>query len=335
MNSDEYRSLRHGAGFSGRTERGWIVVTGEDRAQYLQGLLTNDVMALGDGAGCYAAYLTPQGRMIADLHVLNIGDRILLDVDASVRAKLIGRFEALVFTEDVRVTDLTESWMSYGVHGPGAPSAVGVAVARSALRDLTLYQSQRVPFLDTTVLVTRTDELGVIGYALFVDRHAGLALRERLIAARVVEVTETALEVVRVEAGRPAFPIDMDEQTIPLEVGIEDRAISFEKGCYVGQEVIVRILHRGQGRVAQKLVGLKLGQAGTPAAVPQRHALVWRGDGKIGRVTSAVLSPALRTPIALAYVVRELAETGTRVEVTVGKSRVGAVVSALPFVDCE
>lgn len=335
MNSNEYLSLRHGAGFTGRTDRGWIVVTGEDRAQYLQGLLTNDVMALGDGAGCYAAYLTPQGRMIADLHVLNIGDRILLDVDGSVRAKLVSRFEALVFTEDVRVTDLTESWMSYGVHGPGAPSVVGVAVARNELRDLTLYQSQRVPFLDTTVLVTRTDELGVIGYALFVDRHAGLALRERLIAARVVEVTETALEVVRVEAGRPAFPIDIDEQTIPLEVGIEDRAISFEKGCYVGQEVIVRILHRGQGRVAQKLVGLKLGQAGTPAAVPQRDALVWRADGKVGRVTSAVLSPSLRTPIALAYVVRELAETGTRVEVTAGNGRAGAVVSALPFVDCE
>ena len=333
MNADEYRALRDGAGFSDRTDRGRIVVTGNDRAEYLQGLLTNDVTALGDGAGCYAAYLTPQGRMLADLHLFNVGDRILLDVDGAVRAQLIERFEALVFTEDVRVTDLTESWTSYGVHGPGAPGVVGTAVAASELRDLTVYHSRQVPFLDTTALVARTDELGVTGYALFVDRPRGPGLREALIAAGAVGVTPAALEVARVEAGRPAFRIDMDEQTIPLEAGIEDRAICFDKGCYVGQEVIVRILHRGQGRVARKLVGLKLSQAGTAAAVPQRGAAVWSGDAEVGRVTSAVLSPALGTPIALGYVARGLAETGTRVEVTVDEGRAGAVVSALPFVD--
>lgn len=146
-----------------------------------------------------------------------------------------------------------------------------------------------------------------------------------------------AAEVVRVESGRPAFPGDMDQDTIPLEAGIADRAVSFDKGCYVGQEVIVRILHRGGGRVARRLAGLTFERSADPdSPLPSRGAAIFSGDDEVGRVTSAVRSPAVGAVIALGYVRRELADAadagGATVQVASGTGRVPAAVTALPFV---
>jgi folate-binding protein YgfZ len=141
-------------------------------------------------------------------------------------------------------------------------------------------------------------------------------------------VSLDTLDVLRVEAGRPAFLVDMDEHTIPLEAGLEDRAISFTKGCYIGQEVIVRIMHRGQGRVAKKLVGLLL-EGNEP---PRAASPIVADDREIGRVTSAVRSPALGRAIALGYVHRDFLEPGTPVTVQSPGGRLAATVSRLPFV---
>ena len=183
----------------------------------------------------------------------------------------------------------------------------------------------------------RTDDLGIEGYRVVVERPAVEELRRALAAAGAVAVERAAGEAVRVESGRPAFPIDMDRDTIPLEAGIADRAISFDKGCYVGQEVIIRILHRGQGRIARRLVGLTLGtlDAAEPAP-PSRGAAIFSGDDEVGRVTSAVRSPALDGIIALGYVRRELADAGgargrslvVRYEARAGDRHVAAVRAA-------
>jgi folate-binding protein YgfZ len=135
---------------------------------------------------------------------------------------------------------------------------------------------------------------------------------------------ETTAETLRIETGVPRFGRDMDEETIPLEAGIESRAISFTKGCYVGQEVIIRVLHRGHGRVARKLVGLTI----DGSDVPQPGTRIASGDREIGEVTSSTMSPALQRPIALGYVHRDFVEPGTNV--TIGT--VGAHVAPLPFV---
>ena len=335
-NDQEYFALREAAGLSNRSARGRIAVAGDDRLEYLQGLLTNDIAGLEVGNGCYAAFLTPQGRMITDLHVFNIGDRILLDVDQAAKDRIVQRLSDLVFTEDVQVADLTDTWSSCGVHGPRALSVVETALEAKDLRELQVYQSRLISGLDTEAFVARTDELGIVGYTIFIERGVVAALHDALVAAGGVGVGVAALEIVRVEAGRPRFGIDMGEDTIPLEAGIEDRAISFTKGCYVGQEVIVRILHRGQGRVSKKLVGLKL-ETLTPASdgvdiVPTHGATVWSGNTEVGRVTSAVFSSTLGTTIALGYVRRDLEAAETRVEVTLENRRVLAVVTALPFV---
>lgn len=333
MNLGDHRVLRGGAGFFRLEGRGWLAVAGDDRADFLQGLLTNDVAALAPGSGCYAACLTPQGRMTADMFVFADRERLLLDVDGGVADRLRERFEELVFTEDVRIDDLTPGWAAYAVHGPGAGDVAAALTGGGAPR-LAVCGHRAVDFKAGAGWLARTDDLGVEGYRVVVERPAAEPLRRALAAAGAVAVEPAAAEVVRVESGRPRFPADLDHDTIPLEAGIADRAISFDKGCYVGQEVIVRILHRGQGRVARRLAGLTFERsAAADAPLPASGAAVFRGGEQVGRVTSAVRSPAAGAVIALGYVRRELAEAeGTGVDVALGAGRAPAVVTALPFV---
>ena len=336
--------MRQGAGVVDRVTRRLIAVAGSDRVDYLQGLLTNDVAALGTGDGCYSVYLTPQGRLICDLEVFNVGDLILLDVYREVKEALVERFEELIFTEDVDITDWSEDWTSYGVHGPSAMDVVTAALTGLSgnaepipgVRGLQEHQCRRVAAGGADVIVARTDELGELGLVVYTDRDHAARLHGALMGAGGIEVGQDMAEVVRIESGRPAFPVDMDHETIPLEAGIEDRALSLTKGCYVGQEVIIRILHRGKGRVARKLVGLMFGAAsdriGGSSVVPQRGAALRHGDVDVGRITSAVLSPALGQVVALGYLPRDLADPGTRVEVALPGVRAEGVVTARPFV---
>jgi folate-binding protein YgfZ len=158
------------------------------------------------------------------------------------------------------------------------------------------------------------------------------ALTSALRDAGALDVNPETANVSRVEAGRPVFGIDMDEDTIPLEAGIEGRAISMTKGCYVGQEIIIRVLHRGHGRVARRLVGLAL-DAYSP--VPERGSTIRAAERDIGRITSAVFSPALGHPIALGYVHRDFTAPSTPVAVITAKGELPAVVTGLPFIGGE
>lgn len=336
MNIGDYRVLRNGAGFVRLEGRGLLAVAGHDRADFLQGLLSNDVVALSPGGGCYAACLTPQGRMTADMYVFADRDRLLLDVDGGVAARLRERFDDLVFTEDVRIENLTAGSAAYGVHGPGAREVAATLTGVRA-RPLAVCEHRALDLESGAGLLARTDDLGVEGYRLMVERSAAEALRRALETAGAVAVEPAAAETVRVESGRPLFPVDMDHDTIPLEAGIADRAISFDKGCYVGQEVIVRILHRGQGRVARRLAGLTFERSAAPdAPLPSPGAAIFSGDDEVGRVTSAVRSPAAAAVVALGYVRRELAEAGgARVDVSLGPDRVPAVITSLPFVPAD
>ena len=344
MNTEQYRAVRGGAGMIRRTTRGLLAVEGADRADFLQGLLTNDVTGLAAGAGCYAAYLTPQGRMLADMDVFNLGERILLDVDGAGAPALAARLDSLIFTEEATVADRSGTHASYGVHGPAALDVAAAALERlgagreaaSAVRGLEPHGCLEAPAGGMAVAAARGDELGVPGLTLITRRDAAGALRAALAAAGGTEIGAPTADTVRVESGRPAFPVDMDAETIPLEAGIEGRAISLEKGCYVGQEVLIRVLHRGGGRVARKLVGLTLTAAGGAASpdvqVPARGAEINHDGRPVGKVTSAVVSPMLDRVIALGYVPRALAEAGTRVDVELGGNPAGAVVTGLPFI---
>lgn len=280
---DAYRAALAAGGVVRRADRAVLAVSGADRASWLQGLLTNDVESLKEGESRYAAYLTPQGRMITDMHVMAKGDRILLDVPAPLAQGLRDKLDGLIFSEDAAVTNESERMSVWTVVGPDSFTGI---VAESLPAE---YAALREIDLDT-------------------------------------------FEVIRIERGVPRFLADMTEDTIPLEAGIEDRAISFTKGCYVGQEVIVRVTTRGGGRVARKLVRW----VGDPAAdvVPLPESRIVSFDPStplgaskdIGRVTSSAFSPGLERVVGLGYVHRDFVASGTEVTVVWKDVRVKAVI---------
>jgi folate-binding protein YgfZ len=242
--------------------------------------------------------------MVTDMRVLNDRERTWLDVPASLAESLQARLEALLFAEDAQIADVSSTVAIVDVHGPVAPRMV---VGEAVVRD---------------------DAFELPGFSGFLPTAEAAAFISRMRERGAVETSLETLDVIRVEAGRPAFLVDLDDHTIPLEAGLERRAISFTKGCYVGQEVIVRVMHRGGGRVARKLVGLRF----SPKDVVKTGDVV-RADGRdIGRVTSVVWSPALDTVIALGFVHRDYAAPGTRVEAVTTRGAAVAEVASLPFV---
>ena len=272
---DGYKAVTANGGVVRRVDRGVLAVSGADRAVWMQGLLTNDVESLKDGDSQYAAYLTPQGRMITDMHVFARGDRLLLAVPLSLAAPVREKLDGLIFSEDAQVTDESAKLFSWTV------------IKSDTLIDLV---GESLP-----------------------DEFASLT-----------EITSDTFEVIRIERGVPRFLADMTEDTIPLEAGIEDRAISFTKGCYVGQEVIVRVTHRGGGRVAKKLVQW-IGDESADI-VPLPDSRIFSFDRDIGRVTSAAFSPNLNRVVGLGYVHRDFNASDTEVTVMWNDSRIKAVV---------
>jgi folate-binding protein YgfZ len=333
--ADHYDALRERAGLIDASDaRGRLVVSGADRRSYLQGLLTNDIVSLSAGTGCYSAYLTAQGRMIADMRVFELGDSLLVSVQAGVTDTVNNKWGMFIFSEDVLIEDRSAATAELGIYGPQAAHVLSTALAAGEavpapsperLESMPLYACATISVRGQSVVLLRTDDEGAKGFDVVVPVEARGEWLARLEEAGAVRVAADAVEVCRVEAGRPRFGIDMTEDTIPLEAGIEDRAISLTKGCYVGQEVIIRVLHRGHGRVARRLVGLSLDPA---AGVPARGARIRVEDRDVGAVTSAVRSAALGRPIALGYVHRDFTTPGTRLSIDAAD----AEVAALPFV---
>jgi folate-binding protein YgfZ len=329
----QYEAVTTAAGATELNRRGRLRLTGRDRRGYLQGLLTNDIVALEPGSGCYAALLTPQGRMITDMRVLELGDAVLLDLPREGAEPVRDRLDQFIFAEDVQVENVTERWPALGVYGPSASSIVATALARtgdaSQLESLAPFGSVNWAWNASSVVVARNDDYGVPGFDLYAQKPIAQGLAASLRQAGAADLGAEALEVLRIEAGTPAFGADMNEETIPLEAGIQDRAISLTKGCYVGQEIIIRVLHRGHGRVARRLVGLSM-QPGVP--VPARDDRIAKEAREVGAVTSAAWSPALGRPIALGYVHRDCADVDTTVSIAHGHEALAAVVVALPFI---
>lgn len=318
---DQYRAAHESAVVVDRSSQGKMAFAGADRASFLHALLTNDIARLTKGTGAYSAYLTPQGRMISDMRVIETGERMLLDVEGEVAGQLAERFDTLIFSEDVRVENVTADLAEIGVHGPTAAAAIerasGIAVAR--------LEHQYDNLVESGITIVRDDAFGMTGFDMYVDRCHAEGLRRKLIEAGTNEIEDETAEVLRIEAGRPRFGVDMDTETIPLEAGIEERAISFTKGCYVGQEVIIRVLHRGHGRIARKLVGLIVAAGSTPS---RGDAILAAGGQPVGEVTSAAFSPLVGAPIALGYVHRDHMSPGTELMVAPARP---ARVRALPF----
>lgn len=316
---DQYNAAHNSAVVIERSTQGTIALTGVDRASFLHALVTNDVAGLPMGRGVYAAYLTPQGRMISDMRVLETGNRMLLSVERHIAAPLADRLEKLIFSEDVQARDATSELAVLGVLGPSAARMIERATSVS-VADLE-HEYDNVTTEALTVV--RDDGFGLPGFDLYVPAGEAAAVRGKLIEAGAVPATEDTTEALRLEAARPRFDVDMTTDTIPLEAGLEDRAISFTKGCYVGQEVIIRVMHRGHGRVAKRLVTIVL--SGT--TVPARGDKIHVDDRVVGEITSAAASPKHDAPLALGYVQRDHAAPGTELMVNGLQARVYQTVN--------
>jgi tRNA-modifying protein YgfZ len=292
----QYRALREEAGFVDRSERGKLLVKGPDALEYLQGQLTNDLEALGPGDGCYAALLDGKGHMQGDMRVLRLHeDDVWLDTEAEATDRVVRHLQMYSVGREVEIENASDAWAIVSLIGPAAAEVAGTPLP-------TPEHAQR--YLEREgleILAVATD----LGLDLIVRSEQADALSRLLSSAGADEVSEAAAEIVRVESGRPRFGKEMTERTIPQEAGINERAVSFEKGCYIGQETVARLHYKGKPN--RQLRGLRL-QAPASDADP-----VILGERELGQIGTAVISPA-HGPIALAILRRE-AEPGAIVRV--------------------
>jgi folate-binding protein YgfZ len=307
----QYRELREGAGLLERSERSLLEVQGPDAAEFLQGQVTNEVVGLAAGQGCYAALLNPKGRIVADMRILCCAapERFLLDTEATAHEAVLRDLRMYKIGRKVEVGDPSLERALVSLIGPRSDDVVETAIgARPGSEEHSLVES------GGTVAV-RTNA----GIDLIAGQDTAADLWERLLAAGAHPVSLDAAEIVRIESGRPRHGADMSEDNLPAEAGIVERAVSFTKGCYVGQEPVARMHYKGHPN--RHLRGLRLSESAAAGA-----AVVASGK-EVGRVTSAALSPALG-PIALALVRREVAPGD---EVSIGEGGAAATVVELPF----
>src|SRR5687767_4472425 len=210
---DQYQALQQGTGLLDRRSRGRLQLTGPDRRTYLHGLLTNDIIALSAGSGCYAALLTPQGRMLSDMRVSELGDRILVDLPEATSDSVRQRLADFIFTEDVEVRDAGADLRHFGVYGPGAADVISKSLTE--LGAMALDANREFKFGDGVVVVIGSDDYGAPGFETLVSTAEADRWADGLRARGAADVEAHAVEVTRVEAGRPEFGIDMDDHTIP------------------------------------------------------------------------------------------------------------------------
>jgi folate-binding protein YgfZ len=353
--AEEYRALTEGCALVDRSERGKLALTGSGAIEFLNGQVTNDVEALTPGTGCYAAFLTHKGKMLGDLRILAVagaeggpaapagrpveGDEgtgqpceLLLDTERTALQALFDMIRRFKIGYDVELHKRTLERSLLSLIGPGTDEIAAKAfgadpTSGSGPGDLPEHQDSHVLVsLDQTpVRLIRTD----VGIEALLDSAAVDTARDALERAGASSVSEAAAEILRVERGRPRYGIDLDESTIPQEAGLNERAVSFTKGCYVGQETVARLYYKGKPN--RHLRGLRLSEPVEPGAElladrRSRRSTIG-GERDVGRLTSSVVSPTFG-PIGLALVRRE-AEPG--MTVAVGEHGASAVVSELPF----
>jgi folate-binding protein YgfZ len=323
---EDYQAVREGgAGIIDLSSRGRISVGGSEAVMFLNGLITNDMKTLEPQRWMPAVFPNVQGRMIAAVRVVRLQDeenspRFLLDTEAATHAAVLKTIERFTMAGDFKVVDITGDTLCFSVQGKQALSKVRSVFLDEEPPHNGVAQTSWNAASVTAIRASHTAEDGV---DVFVDRPDGFELVERFANAGVVRVDAETLETLRIEAGVARFGVDMDETNVVSETNLDD-AISFTKGCYIGQEIIARIKYRGH--VAKKLTGLTL--EGTK--VPVAGAVIRSNEKDIGRVTSATLSPKLDSAVALGYVRYEYLATGT--QVVIGAEGLAAKVTDLPFV---
>ena len=319
----EYSSVRERVGVIDRSDRGLIEATGRDRATFLHALLSNEVKALAPGQGCAATLLDVHGKVQVTLLVWVLDDRIVLVTPPGMAATAYEQLDKYLFAEKVGLEDVSSGYGLLLVAGPEAPALVS-RLAGAAPPE-TPWSNIAAAVAGADVRLVRGDgETGEAEVWIMAPAEGAPRVWDAVVAAGARPVGQSAVETLRMEAGTPRFGRDVDASVLLPEIPFET-LVSQTKGCYPGQEVVVRI--RDRGHVNRHLRGLVLD--GTE--VPETGAEIWADAVAIGRITSATRSPALGRTIALGFVRRQHAAPGTPVEVRSSGRVLGATVSELPF----
>jgi folate-binding protein YgfZ len=349
----EHAAFLQNAGVIDLSFRSRLCLVGADRARFLHGQVTNDVKQLRAGEGCYTAITTAKGRMESDANIFCLADELLLDFEPGLTEKITARLEKFIVADDVQIVDAAPHYGLVSVQGPKAAEVVkaigvfpeipakpygSIKISDAMLGEIYLARNERLASgqVNSDDSVSAGGARGAtrptnFGLDLFVPSASLSVVTDKLIAAAKqaggCACGWVAFEMARIEAGIPRFGADMDETNIPLECGIESRAIVYNKGCYIGQEVINRI--HSIGHVNRELRGLRL--ADDLAVLPVRGDKLFHDGKEVGYVTSAVKSPG-RGNIALGYVRREANQAGSELELRMAEG-VGAVkIVGLPFI---
>jgi len=314
MLPEHYDAARNHAAVVRQDWMGLLKLSGPERQSWLQGMVTNEVEKLAPGQGCYAGHLNAQGRLVAQMIVLITEEDVWLLVERSATAKLAAVFDKLIIMEDVQVRDTSDEYAVLGLIGPKAAEVLKTW-SGTTLPNTPLYRH-----LSTSYgRIISTD----LGFTVIVPREDADRYLRELTAAGAVEVDQDTWNIVRTEAGLPQYGIDIDETTTLPEVG--PRGISYDKGCYIGQEVVARIKYIGH--VNRCFVGVIC----EGLVIPDIRSTVQMNGKDVGYVTTGVLSPGLGKPVALGFVNRASAEPGTAVVVAGKRGPISAVIASLPL----
>jgi folate-binding protein YgfZ len=324
----EYAAVRSTAGFIDLSHRALLQLTGPDRLSYLQGLVSNDLRSLKPGDGQYATFLTQQGKVLGDVRILSSENSFYLDFWEFIKDKIVAHLNRYLVADEVEITDRSNEYATLSIQGPQSEALLRKLVGQAELPEHSL-QHAMVNVDATDICTVYSSHTGEKGFDLIgpIANLPNIAQRLTEIGKQFYAewVGEEAQNILRVEAGIPRYGIDFTEDNLLLEVGL-DHAVSFTKGCYLGQEVVERI--RSRGHVNKKLVGLSL--EGRESASP-RDVIVF-ADKPVGTITSSVHSPALGQPIAFGYVNKDCWNPDTSLTVNHNGILLGARVTDLPFV---
>jgi glycine cleavage system T protein len=324
---DEYRALHDSVGLLDFSNAMLLEVSGGDRIRFLNGMLTNDIKSLQPGQGCYTTMLTSQGRIVADMQVYCREGALLLTAGAVLREKLPQALKKYIIADQVELADCSESQGILSLQGPHASELLSRLVSTNLPQETFGHAASEI--LGTPVHLCRHRRGCSDGYDLVFPQErlaeSWSAILEAGVVLGIRPVGWEAFNTKRIEAGIPLYGIDMDENQLPLEAGLLS-AISFTKGCYIGQEIVARVTYRGQ--VNWRLSGLLL-----PDSVPLASGTSVQKDGReVGWVTSSTYSPALSRAIAIGYLRREVLQPGIAIQVDRTGDSITGEVTALPFV---
>ena len=306
----EHRALHESAGVFDLSFRSRVCLTGNDRVRFLHGQVTNDVKKLGVGQGCYSAITTAKGKMQSDLNIFCLLDELLLDFEPGLATLVTERLEKYIVADDVQVVDVTPHYGLLSVQGLKAAAVVNALGLFPKLPDEPLSLAQISDATLGEIYLMNHARLGSSGFDLFIPVASLGTVAAKLIASAKDcggrACGWSAFEIARVETGIPRFGVDMDETNLASECGIEAQAISYNKGCYIGQEVLNRI--HSVGHVNRELKRLR--SATDAKTLPARGDKLFLNEKEVGHITSAVFSPKQNCVVALGYVRREANATG-------------------------